>query len=274
MHRLLFSAAILSTSTLLLVDATVKGAVILLLASAAVLLLRRDSAATRHLVWLTAIGAILVVPLCSVLLPQWRVLPSWLAVTSDPNTTESVAAVSNAAAEEFPVVSVPSIVTVPTERRAAEAAPASSNQPVFETDVPGPVSELPANRPSADTAQADVSSAQPSEADSWIYSRSPPLLWAGGFLLLALRLAAARWMLGRNERRATVVAAAKKSEGVVAAQNAPQSVVEAFEFACQQLGIQQPVTLLTDGERTMPVVWGIFRYRLMLPASAVQWAPT
>ena len=62
-------AALFSAPSLLLVDSAVKGAVLLLLAALATLMLRRDSAATRHLVWLLAIDALLVVPAFSAILP-------------------------------------------------------------------------------------------------------------------------------------------------------------------------------------------------------------
>ena len=68
-------AAAFSASSLLLVDSAVKGTVLLAFAAVAALVLRRDSAATRHLVWLLAIVAMLAVPVLSAMLPQWRVLP-------------------------------------------------------------------------------------------------------------------------------------------------------------------------------------------------------
>ena len=60
MNRTIFTvAAVFSASSLLLLDSAVKGTVLLALAAVATLILRRDSAATRHLVWLLAIVAML-----------------------------------------------------------------------------------------------------------------------------------------------------------------------------------------------------------------------
>src|SRR5215831_5146732 len=70
-----------SASSLFLLDSAVKGAAILAAAACAAIILRRDSAATRHLVWLLAIVALLAAPLLSAVLPQWRVLPEWTAIT-------------------------------------------------------------------------------------------------------------------------------------------------------------------------------------------------
>ena len=77
-RTILTVTGILSASSLLLVDSAVKGTVLLALAAIVALILRRDSAATRHLVWLLAIVAMLVVPVLSAMLPQWRVLPAWM----------------------------------------------------------------------------------------------------------------------------------------------------------------------------------------------------
>ena len=74
-RTILAVAGALSASSLLLVDSAVKGTALLVLAASAAMMLRRDSAATRHLVWLLAMVALLVVPVLSALLPEWRVLP-------------------------------------------------------------------------------------------------------------------------------------------------------------------------------------------------------
>src|SRR5688500_1712882 len=58
-----------------LIDAAVKGGLLFLLAAGAALALRNASAATRHFVWMVAIACALSMPLLSVCLPQWRVLP-------------------------------------------------------------------------------------------------------------------------------------------------------------------------------------------------------
>src|SRR2546430_13338998 len=85
MNRIIFVVAgVFSASSLLLVDSAVKGTALLVLAAIAAMILRRDSSATRHLVWLLAIVAMLVVPLFSAMLPQWRVLPGWAGISRQP----------------------------------------------------------------------------------------------------------------------------------------------------------------------------------------------
>src|SRR5713101_2498448 len=85
MNRTIFTVAgVFSASSLLLVDSAVKGTALLVLAAIAALILRRDSAATRHLVWLLAMVAMLGVPVLSAMLPQWRVLPEWAGISPKP----------------------------------------------------------------------------------------------------------------------------------------------------------------------------------------------
>src|SRR5215831_11593452 len=77
-RTILMLAGVTSASSLLLADSAVKGLALLVVAAIAAIFLRRDSAATRHLV------ALLVVPVLSALLPQWRVLPEWAGIPQEP----------------------------------------------------------------------------------------------------------------------------------------------------------------------------------------------
>ena len=95
------NALVFGTPSLLLLDSAIKGGVILAVAACVAVLLKRDSAATRHLVWLVAIVAMLVIPVFSAMLPQWRVAcrgrwasthrvitPKRMAVMNPWNTTD------------------------------------------------------------------------------------------------------------------------------------------------------------------------------------------
>ena len=63
--------------TPVLLDAAVKAVMLLALAAAATLLMRRASAAVRHAVWFLAIAGLLFLPVLSVTLPGWQILPPW-----------------------------------------------------------------------------------------------------------------------------------------------------------------------------------------------------
>ncbi len=250
-------AAVFSASSLLLVDSAVKGTVLLALAAVAALILRRDSAATRHLVWLLAIVAMLVVPLLSAMLPQWRVLPAWMSHSPKSAVVDvgSPAIVRPAdVAVEVPQVSAP----VEVERSSAT---------VDQRTV-----ALPDSRP----ALATPEDAPAPAVWSWNWIKALPLVWVIGFSVLILRLSAARWMLWNSERRATVicrrVAPQLAFESRSDSSTAHDPIVTAMEAICSQLGIGRPVTLLIHPDKTIPIVWGILRCRLMLPAAARQWS--
>jgi len=75
----------------ILADAFVKATILLLVAAGGTLLLRRASAALRHLVWALACAGVLVLPVASALLPNWRVA-AWpsLGMTPAFNVTQTV----------------------------------------------------------------------------------------------------------------------------------------------------------------------------------------
>ena len=57
-----------------LTDLALKGTLVLLAALLGSRLLRHDSAATRHLVWSTALASLLLLPLAALVVPAWRVV--------------------------------------------------------------------------------------------------------------------------------------------------------------------------------------------------------
>ena len=212
------------------------------------MILRRDSAATRHLVWLLAIVAMLVVPVLSAMLPQWRVLPEWAGISPEPAVVDtSPPAIARPAdgAVELPQNAEP----VEVERPSATAYQ--------------PAAELPDSRPALVTPEVIPESA----VWSWNWINALPLVWAIGFCVLILRLMAARWMLWNSERQGTVIWSSRQP-----ARATHDPIVTALEAACLQLGIRRPVTLLIHPDKTIPVVWGILRCRLLLPAAARHWS--
>lgn len=254
-RTILMIASGLSASSLLLVDSAVKGTALLLLATVAVLILRRDSAATRHLVWLLALVALLAVPVLSAMLPAWRVLPEWARirpttaeVASQPPSIARPAGVALVSPQDYAQVEFEQKAETARQPAAMPAAPAGSR--------PAPVAPQAAAAPAA---------------PSWNWQSTLPvawaLVWAIGCGVLILRLLAARWLLWHAERQATVIGSSGRS-----APPTPDPIVSACQAAAARLGIRRPVTLLIHPDRTIPVVWGILRCRLLLPAAARQWS--
>jgi beta-lactamase regulating signal transducer with metallopeptidase domain len=151
-----------------LAAAAVRGAPLLLLAGLATFGWRRSSAATRHLVWLVAIAAMLVLPVLSASLPAWRVTVLPTSVVEIP-------------APGVPVVTrsevIPSTSTVPSDEPAV--APMESVLPMETL----PIEETTAPR-------------------DW--GRLAFLFWCIGAALVALPMAVGRvrvWTLARTGRR-------------------------------------------------------------------------
>ncbi|HEY3968438.1 MAG TPA: M56 family metallopeptidase [Planctomycetaceae bacterium] len=255
MNRIIFVVAcLLGTSSLWLVDSAVKGTALLLLAAVATLFLRRDSAATRHLVWLLAIVAMLIVPVLSALLPQWRVLPEWANVSREP-----VVVAANQAFSAGPVEG--------TMKLPQQAEPVEFAQPEAIADQP--VVEMPA--PQKTPAPIASNSIPESAVSSRDLIKALPLVWAIGFSVLILRLIAARIVLWNAGRQGTVVWSSNRPAKERPASATLDAVVTALEAARAQLGIGRSVTLLMHTDKTIPVVWGIFHCHLLLPAAARDW---
>ena len=250
MNRMILAAAWVSGASSLLVDSAVKGTAILVLAAIAAVILSRDSAATRHLVWLLAFASLLAVPALSATLPHWRVLPEWAGISPQPVRVD----------KSPPSSAVP----------ADGAAPLPQSADRREVDRPSatayhPAEERPESRPALVTPEIARDPAVWSWNQAW--PSAPPLVWAIGFSLLIVRLLAARMMLWSSEAQAEVVRPGRQP-----ASAAHDTIATELVAVCSQLGIARPVTLLIHPGKTIPVVWGIVRYRLLLPEAAREWS--
>ncbi len=242
MNRLMqWSAALLGAAMPLVFDAALKGILLLLLAALCVLALQRASASTRHLVWLIAVVALLVVPILSVCLPQWRVLPRWAAAPAMKIQPAAQPQIMREAAPSRIALSSGSSFSLP---------PASST--AGDPALPiGAATPHPAAAGPVMTASPEVTAAA-SGWRAWL-----PMLWICGFAMCALRLLLAYWLLRRTEADCAEVTGGR--------------LRDVLTGTCAQLGVRQRVCLLVDARRTIPVVWGVWRPRLVLPAEAERW---
>ncbi|HEX6038318.1 M56 family metallopeptidase [Longimicrobium sp.] len=145
-------------------DAAVRGTFILLAALAATALMRRRSASARHLVWLAALTALLLLPLARGFVPEWRVLPAAPVVFAAP-----VAVPAAAPGDE---------VSASPGSASTESAPQAALP-----SVPNDVARTPVRAPVDWTALALIA-------------------WTAGAALLALRLAYGLLRVWWIERRA------------------------------------------------------------------------
>ncbi|MGI9242440.1 MAG: M56 family metallopeptidase, partial [Verrucomicrobiales bacterium] len=218
--ELMILAPVATLAVPVLVDSAFKGALLLAVILIAMLLLRRSPSALRHAVLVSAMALLLVLPILSLTLPGWRVLPSWAKLAPSD------------------------YVATPVETGHAPAVEFAS--------------DFPAAGPQPDTLPSQEVIATPTAergAASWI-----PLvvwLWSIGATLLGFRLTLSQlalWHLGHKARPA----------------EDPRLIAMALRHK-QELGIRRQVDVLLHPGRPIPMTWGIFKTRLLLPAAAEGW---
>jgi beta-lactamase regulating signal transducer with metallopeptidase domain len=101
-------------------DAAVRGTIVLLAALAATGLMRRSSASARHLVWLAALGALLLLPIARGFVPEWRVLP----LPAAPLALSPAHASIERSSVDRPIVAAPPEVNASAAPATAVSAPA------------------------------------------------------------------------------------------------------------------------------------------------------
>lgn len=237
----------------ILLDTSLKGAAILALASVVALAMKRSSASARQVIWFLAMTAILLMPVLSLALPSWRVLPDWAKVELPP--------VSAPAARVQAPAAAPQRGPQPQYTRPG-AMPAWQETPPDPQATPILASTQPANAavPSP-VASAEVPPAPPVEAVPWQMRVMP---WVMGVWMLGLAIALVPLLLGRLSLWAMHWAARPAAD--------PQWQ-ELLKRAKATLGLGRKVLLLQSRRHVMPMTWGLLRPRLLLPAEADGWSP-
>ncbi|MGI9242059.1 MAG: M56 family metallopeptidase, partial [Verrucomicrobiales bacterium] len=212
-------APVVTLALPVLVDSAFKGALLLAAILIAMRLLRNSSAALRHLVLLSAMAVLLVLPVLSLSLPNWRVLPAW----ADTQPLERLLS---------PIVGGGSDPLITYARETSIAA-----------------NEIPQDIRAVATAPSERSSTNWISLIVWI--------WLLGAAFFSLRLSLCQWSLWRLARNARS-----------AYDSVPAAMAEDLKRA---MGIRRKVQLLIHPGRTMPMTWGIFKTRLLLPEAAEHW---
>jgi beta-lactamase regulating signal transducer with metallopeptidase domain/biopolymer transport protein ExbD/multidrug resistance efflux pump len=225
--------AALTASLPAMLDSAAKGTALLALIAFLVLFMRKTSAATRHLAWLLGIVGLLLLPLLSAALPDWRVLPTWASVPISTNARIERTNVEPERLEEPLRPSVAAVSSHDTQFSAAIVAEKSTS-PANPSQSPSPVTA-----PRTNVAQ-------------WLAAT-----WLVGVTFLLFRMTASAWLLRRSARYAALVTSGP--------------LRQALDTACCELDLRRRVYLLVDERRIIPLVWGVFRARLVLPGEASGW---
>ena len=215
----------------------IKGAVVFAAAGALALTLRRKTAAARHLVWSLAVFTALGLPVLSALLPTWELrLPAQQAAEVSAGALDSGLAGLDTSAEGLDAArSAGDSVSARIERETTRAG-----------REPPP--------PRRDAALVSSGGQWPSVVPRWAWL---PWLWGAGALLSFLPTGAALlslWRLGRSARPLTGGQAQRLVEHLVG-----------------ELGLLQPVRVVSSWDRVMPMTWGVWRPLILLPNGAESW---
>ncbi len=219
-----------------IIDLSLKSLVLLLAAGALSLAFRRASAASRHLLWLAAIFALLCLPVLSLALPDWQlpILPATLSV-----------APGSRAKEAPPVGTLPSgSATKRSFDRATfspMARPAASPSPEAFADTPAPVER-------AGSAGRE---------QKWVV-----VVWLLGAMLLLARLT-----VGLVIAKRIVLRCRPAASGPLAA---------AAAEARAALGVRRPVSVrvgVSEDAPAVAVTIGFLRPAVLLPKQAQMWPP-
>ncbi len=243
----------------LLFAAAAKGSLWVALAAICALAFARASAAVKHLIWVIGLAGLLLLPLLSTVLPPLRMLPDW---TGD---LQAGAGTVGANAESRSPTAENKSLTAEIKSLTAEIKSLTARAPTaIDSPRPAPKAELSALHFSRNLASAREIGGTPREsARLLVWTDWLLWLWGGGAALLALRLIFARSILSGAARHCVRL---DSEAGPGAAE-----LATAFHGACAQLGLRRRITLLLDPRRTIPLVWGIFHVRLLLPAEALEW---
>ncbi|NLF32710.1 MAG: hypothetical protein GX591_17695 [Planctomycetes bacterium] len=236
-----------------LADAAVKGAVLLAIAGAAVFCMRRKaSAAVRQAVWVAALAALLLLPPASAALPRWRVLPPWAELSVEAQPPVGPEAVAAPAADRWDGAGLIGMDAM--DRMDA----AVLRDEVPEADVAATALTPPAAAPASAEATCGTAPVGPEP----VRRRWPASVLAGtwltGTLLCLLPPVLGRLSLWRLARRS------RRLEG--------GRWAELCARAGAAVGLARPVVLLQSRDEPMPMIWGLFRHRLLLPAEADGWS--
>ncbi|HEV7922895.1 MAG TPA: M56 family metallopeptidase [Thermoanaerobaculia bacterium] len=215
----------------LLLPLLLKATLIALVGRLVIAAVPRASAATRYLVALTTLAALLLLPVMTMALPSWRlaILPTEAKQTVGP---------------------------------ALQPAPSSAPAAPSLAGPPSLANELSSDAPKVLRAAAVVAD---SGARVATFLGALRASWRGWFLIAVLAIAFA--MLGRLAvgiggiwwvtRRGTELE--------------DEELLTELDRACDRLGIRQLVRVLTSEHVDVPLVWGVRKPVLLLPAQAMTW---
>jgi beta-lactamase regulating signal transducer with metallopeptidase domain len=235
-----------------LLNAAARSLILLAAIGLAAAALRRASAASRHWLWLLGMTGLLLLPIFSALLPAWTLLARPRAIhDAKPLALAPAASIAPVAA------------LAPATPASPIAAPASlamqSSPSPAQAVVSGPSApDLSAtSAPVAASSFIPVPPRQSATSFSWAFWLM--VAWLAGASLIALQLLLGHLSLWSLQRRSRAIT--------------DPVWQPLLADLCGLLRIRRRVELLISSRRTMPMTWGLWRSRLLMPGEAAGWSP-
>jgi HEAT repeat protein/beta-lactamase regulating signal transducer with metallopeptidase domain len=236
---------------LFLLDFALKGTAILVLAFAAEhMLIRKTSAATRHLVWFLALLAVVVLPMATNLLPEWRVplMPGILvrgSALQAGTSAQPAAAIANA---ETPKQFGDKLLE---NAGAPEITPPVKGHSSF-VDLYDPLAGLTHKAEAVPFRTSGGSLLGTPHWSFWIFAA-----WFTGFMVVLFRL-----LVGAIGAYLLLITSRKKLDV-----DLPAAVSRIAEV----MGVRRRVRLLISDHMPLPKSGGILFPVIILPAIALEW---
>ncbi|HEX3356389.1 MAG TPA: M56 family metallopeptidase [Tepidisphaeraceae bacterium] len=239
-----------------LLNISVRSMVLLGLVSLAVVSMRRASAAKRHWVWLMGFVGLLLLPLLSAALPGWRILPHFGSNPLAASATNTIASTPTLNAEMN--LHQPAISQASPQRDLSTTNHDAGNS--YTASAPASASVVAANaraiaQPSPVEHQATDSTLPRLAALPWNFWLV--LAWLVGSVMVLGHLFLGHLRLWLLQRRCVRINDGEWHEQV----NRLRKI----------LNVRREVELLSVQGDAMPMTWGIWRAKLLLPDEAASW---
>ena len=265
----------------LLAGSLLKSSALLLVAAALTHVLVRLSAAERHMIWTVAIVAALALPALTVVTPKVEVPVLWVSGLAPATQGHVPLPDPQLSTPAVPVPVAPRAVArngdvriapTPIAPRAAARGGDMGIAPVVArgysrgNDVEPALA--PAARPLLPAVEPDFANAVEMPTTMWPQPTWTSLTrwaglgvgvaWASGAALVLLSLLVGVLRLRQLERSAQPLA--------------NERLLVAARRVARRLGVQRLPRILVGDEHAIPMTWGAYRPRLLLPSVAIRWS--
>ena len=222
-----------------------KTSLLLLIALAAGQLLRRASAALRHLIYVTSVSGVLLLPLASLLLPGFRV-PILPPRSSPPKSPDKVTLAVVEGSSHAVVADLQANRTEQPEGSTAKRAAV--------------IAAVPGKAASSGVASRSVEAVAVPTSMTSDWRGILFLMWITGTAGCLLRVFIVRVQLSRLVRESVPV------DSIPLASH--------LRWLCRDLGIKQEVTLLASHELDVPIAVGALSPKIVLSPQSGEWSET